>query len=1192
MRSSDAFLEDYRNALAAVDKSSRDFERERRRTLAQTELCLAFLWRHLPGESVRSVPALMMGYPKLISDDPDASAITALANIRHLCYRFGSMSAWIDALMQYSQTSEALRGFNVKSDSLEQRTSAADTLTSVAEHWLKARIPWTERCHQVAKPGEATIFLNRQQTKVSYTIPVVPADKQSVDGYDLKPRSTNPPIKVTLAELRRVAKEVDTRETREDWPSDSLPPLQLGNRLSKLRAQDIGGFFDGEAFTFDGATHLVGMLSSGKSTLVTALLFALTQGAAPKRIAVLVPDTMHGAALAARLRHHEIGATVLSSLRNREGHLHSIHWQRSLHANGWNLSSLGDLAEGFSTACPLDGAQTDPEVIDGEIDDDWRYPRFLEKQCHRIYQKPPKDADDENANPDDVGDRANASSCPLWAICPAQSQQRSAADASVLIMTPAAFVHMTPDIWTTEFRLSLPELLQYEFDLVIIDEVDGVQKSFDDSFAPRAPIMGDEQNTYAPSIGLRSSEALRQRSGSQFRKPVNAKWQSNFFAFFGLIGAIYAMLQNEREALQPFYRDTPFTAGSILYSLWRRRITAMTDQAGAISLDDPVFAKEFLDVIKVAGSINRYVQGASVSEEDRESQEGPNFDDTRFGDAAEALQEIARRLLVTDFYEGVIADVEAELDGRLGVFNAAVQSHEQTGDLKPRHVALALVLATVTNLALSHYNWLVKTQAAVARDFQIEDGYLLGQASGLIKNYRTLLPASPAGAAFGLFYDDPRTEQANAMGGKLTLISHLGVGRHLLTHLHDLLQSEGQAGPHTLLLSGTSWAGGSVTVNDPRTGKPMECSSPSFDVQMPVKGVLRQPKAELDAIGHSCFALVSVRGPDGRQYRVSGQPQERRTENLAAMTERFASPSGELNQFERDWRQMEMRWADCQEGALDDRRRALLVTNSYADAAITADALANALRKNRYADWSVHCLVRDRDDTATNEAGSRPRVARPLPRSLVERFGELDECTVLVAPIQVIARGHNILNRHHVAAISSIYFLHRVHPRPDDLGPTIGRLNRFAQACFDHGVKASGDQETVAHRAQRIRHAANHIVRHGLEAGRLGYMRLPAEYKAQFAWDMLTPLWQTIGRGIRGGRPVFVGFVDNAFAPLSFEGAGRLDTPNSSALVQCLKQLRLAVSKKSNPSEFQVARLLYQPFYDALQDTDGLRYGE
>src|SRR5260370_14259707 len=105
-------------------------------------------------------------------------------------------------------------------------------------------------------------------------------------------------------------------------------------------------------------------------------------------------------------------------------------------------------------------------------------------------------------------------------------------------MTPQAFVHVTPDKWTTEHHVTIPELLQYDFDLVIVDEVDSVQKTLDDVFAPRSPIMADERNVYAPSIGLRSSEALRERNGVQFRKPVNAKWQSNVFPYFRLIRTI------------------------------------------------------------------------------------------------------------------------------------------------------------------------------------------------------------------------------------------------------------------------------------------------------------------------------------------------------------------------------------------------------------------------------------------------------------------------------------------------------------------------------------------------------------------------------------------------------------------------------------------------------------------------------
>ena len=1194
MRTTNAFLDDYSDALAAIDPATTAFEREHRRTFSQTELCLAFLHKYLPDEEVKTVPALMMGYPRIMGDNVDNASRYALVNVRHLCSRFGSMSAWVDALMQYTQTPEVLRCFNVRDQVVELRPSAAETLLAVLADWLGRRVPWTERRHQVAKPGEAVVFLDRRQTKVTYDIPAIPAERQAVKGYALKPRTYNPPIKITFDELRRVSAEVDAREARDDWPADSLPPVHLAKRLEKLKTQDVDGFFDGETFTLDGATHLVGMLSSGKSTFVIALLFALTLGGGGKRIAVIVSDTMQGASLSARLRRHAVSATVLSSFRNREGHLQSIHWQHSLNKASWSLSSLGDLAVGFSTACPLDGAQGDPGLIKGEIEDGWRFPKFPDKQCHHIYQTPSADDDDENANPDDVGDRTNTSSCPLWSTCPAQAQQRTAVDASVLIMTPAAFIHMTPDVWTTRSRISLPELVQYEYDLVIVDEVDSVQKTFDDIFAPRAPIMGDEQNNYAPSVGLKSSEALRQRSGIQFRKPVNAKWQSNFFTFFRLIGAIYAMLQNEREALQSFYQDSPFTAGSILYDLWRRRLKIDADAEIDLTLDNPKFAGEFLDVIKVAGAINRYARGTSVSDDQDENDDSPRFNDDRFAQAADTLRALARQLLVTDFYEGVMEDIESKLAGRLSVFNAVGLSSEKVGELKPRHNALALILATVTALALSHYNWLVKTQAAVARDFQIEDGYLLGQASGLIKNYRTLLPANPAGAAFGLFYDDPRRDQTDAMGGKLTLISHLGVGRHLLTHLHDLLAFEGQAGPHTLLLSGTSWAGGSVHAPAPRTRKPMaRSSSPSFDVQVPVKAVLVQPEEELEAISHSVFSLMHMPDAKGRQIRISGTSQERRRENLTAISGCFASPSDGLNRFESDWSRLNTKWAAWKSDALDDRRRVLLVTNSYDDAAIVADALADAFRKNGYTDWSVNCLVRDRDDTLAGEAGSRLRLARPLPRSLIERFGEQPEQSVLVAPMQNIARGHNILNSRRVAAISSIYFLHRVHPRPDDLGPTIGRLNRSTQAWFDHGLMMpAGKTVTVANRAQRMRYAANYIVRHGLEAGRGGYQTLPAEYKAQFAWDMLTSLWQTIGRGIRGGCPVFAAFVDYAFAPLSFDSNYDKDTPHSSALVQCIKQLDLAIAEKTNPKEYKVAQMLYQPFYDALKNTQGLRHDE
>jgi hypothetical protein len=1185
MRSDTEFVASYRKALAQVDPSTEEMDVEQIRLLAQTELCLAYMLAYLPSESFRSVPFLMMGYPKLLDDSTGGKAHAAMAILRHLCARFGSVSAWLDATSQYSRTRPTIRCHDIVDDKVRSRTAAPQLLVQQLERTFGSQVPWSERTLRVADPGEATFTVDHGRTKLVYRVPPVGADQRSSRRHELLPRRANPPITMSFEEMLAVAEHIDAREAQNDWPSESLPPLKLAERLRKLRPQNVDGFFDGKTFTFDGVVHVVGMLSSGKSTLVLAVLLALTKSSSAKRIAIIVNDTIQGATLAARLRYHGVKATVLASLRNREKHLNAIYWQRGLNPTGWSLSNLGDLSEGFSTACPLDGLQRAPEIATGAANSVGRYPSFQEKPCHRLLQRAAPDPDDIQDNIDDVGDSSRTRSCPLWTRCPAQEQQRDFVDAQVTIMTPHAFVHMTPDKWTIDQHITIPELLQYIADLVIVDEVDGVQKVFDDIFAPRSPIMGDAPEVYAPSIGLRSSESLREKSGAQFRKPVATKWHSNFFVFFRLIGSIYAILQNEREALSPFYENLPFTAGSILYDLWRRRMAA-TNSSADMTFDNPDYEREFLDVIKVAGAISRYSHRSSVSEEESEDADvraaGPNFDDDRFAAAAEALQELARQVLVADYYDTLVPEIEEKLGGDLQVLNAVNGNGPERQRLDRRSNALAILLATVTDLALSHYNWLIKTQPAVARDFDIDDGHLLGRTNSLLKHYRTLLPSNPAGAAFGLFYDEPSNETRTAMGGKLTLITHLGVGRHLLTHLHDLLASEGQAGPHVLMLSGTSWAGGSTRRPNPKTGKPMDPSSPSFDVQVPVKGVLLQPDAELDAIRQSVFALIGMTDQEGRQIRISGMNQKIRRANLAVIAGRFAARRDGMNRFESDWLRMAQRWNGWSSTALEDRRRSLLVTNSYADAAIVAEALASELEANGYPEWKVFCLVADRGDEETEV---RVQQARRMPRSLIERFGHEPEKSIIVAPVQVVGRGHNILNRSGKAAISTIYFLHRLHPRPDDLAPTIGRLNRYAQERFDKGVSSD---DRMSARARRMRHAATTIVKAALEAGRFGYRSLSAEYKAQFAWDMLTPIWQTVGRGIRGGCPVFVGFVDYAFAPRSFDALEGGDTGDSSALIQCLLQLEQAMTVIADPAERVVAKLLYEPFHDALARTEGL----
>ena len=1189
MRTDREFVEGYRRSLLSIDPAAGGLDIGTVRSLALTELCLHFLAEHLPDENVSAVPYLMLGYPSVLNgvgDRPDVRL--ALASMRHLCSRYISVAAWLDACRQHGERSETIRCYNVVDRKPLLRNAASATLRTLLDAQLGRTVPWVERKLSLADPGEALVRVNRGDTVLSYRIPTVPEEQRTTRKHALTRRRVNPPIRVTLDQMMAAAKLVDERESQEDWPS-SLPRLRLSERLQKLAMEGLlEGFFVDRTIALDGAVHVVGMLSSGKSTLAWALVFALTLGGSGKRIAMLVTDTIQGATLVARLRRHGVAATVLSSLYNRDRHLNSIHWQQGLSSGGWSLACVGDIAQNFSVACPLDGMQREPAVVRGNRDSP-QFPQFKEKQCHRLYQKA-EDADwARNDDAEDYMDDGGGRSCPLWACCPAQDQQRSAVDAQVIALTPQALVHMTPDKWTAGQNLTIPELLQYVVDLVIVDEVDSVQKTMDDIFAPRSPIMGDERDVYAPAIGTRSSEALRERSGVQFRREVNAKWQANFHTLYRLIGALYAILQNEQSYLRPFYRNTPFTAASILYEVWRRRQEVLGLAKPGRSFDDPAVEEEFLEVIKVASGISRFSRASSISVEEAEEQaeeDALRFRDDSFRRACEALQGIAREVSVADYYDRLIGEIEEALDGDLQAFRAVGDTKTKRDALSKRANALALLLAVVTDMVLSHYYWLVKTQPAVATDFGIDDDQLFSQANNLIKHYRTLLPSNPAGAVFGLLYDEPADDKRETMGGKLTLINHLGVGRHLIVHLHNLLAAEGQAGPHVLMLSGTSWAGGSAGQLHPKTGRLMDAASPSFDVQVPVKGVLRQPQAELEAIGKSVFELVSIRDSETKQVRVSGLPERDRRRNLALISERLAARRDDTNMIEDNWRRMEAAWGATE---ITGRRRSLLVTNSYADAVVVADALLEALEGHGYADWKVFCLVRDRADDGRLGDDRRPKRARELPRSLIERFGDETEKSVLVAPMQIVSRGHNILNESNRAAISSIYFLHRPHPRPDDLSPAIGRLNRYAIERFDNGVKANPKQPAarLSQRARRMRYAATNIVRYSLYS-RGGYSELSTEYKVQFAWDMLTPLWQTVGRGIRNGCPVFIGFVDRQFAPQSFDGGN--DTGDTSALVQAVRQLEKAMDAKLNKAGHAVARLLYEPFHDALSRTKGLSY--
>jgi hypothetical protein len=388
----------------------------------------------------------------------------------------------------------------------------------------------------------------------------------------------------------------------------------------------------------------------------------------------------------------------------------------------------------------------------------------------------------------------------------------------------------------------------------------------------------------------------------------------------------------------------------------------------------------------------------------------------------------------------------------------------------------------------------------------------------------------------------------------------MGVGRWLLLNLPQLFAGDGYAGPHTLLLSGTSWAVGSS----------------SYHVQAPVHGILRAPAHEIAAIEQSTFRFLPLYDDEYRPITVSGARGGRRQQALKALIHQLAIP-GQLSGvslFEQTRDQLP-----------EGRRKLLLLVGSYEEA-LHAAAYLRELRP----DWrgQVTHLVPDDD-----EFESQWSAEQGLQRGLVAQFGA-GSAWILVAPLLAVERGHNILNERDEAAIGAAYFLVRPHPRPDDITYAIHAINRWA---IDHYA----DQRWFARRcgtttpslvqmADAFRESAYARWRTLLRLPMV-YSTLDSEERSALTWTQLVTIWQVIGRLVRGGSSAKVFFCDAAFAHRTAAEVEEGDAAESSLLVSMRNVLRPYFTPEDRSvldTDRPLVQALYGPLYTALDTIGGL----
>jgi len=301
--------------------------------------------------------------------------------------------------------------------------------------------------------------------------------------------------------------------------------------------------------------------------------------------------------------------------------------------------------------------------------------------------------------------------------------------------------------------------------------------------------------------------------------------------------------------------------------------------------------------------------------------------------------------------------------------------------------------------------------------------------------------------------------------------------------LHNLdrvyIDTEHLPGPHVMLTSATSWL--------PHTAQ--------FHLTRHPDAVLMlTDEARPQSAIHMEFRPVAF---NEQRIKVSGTGQYR-DQNLRYIVRQLA-----VSDLQDE--------LDCWQSR-GEARKILLVVNSYEQARIVQDEL------QQIPVWRDR-VMRLIPDDATDSADMTIRARQ------VERLYQHRRADVLIVPLMAIQRGFNILDEADGALLGTACFLVRPYPPPDDLGPQILSLNAWWMRRLSHYsrlLKTGSD-------LPKLRQAALKAWNRRLRNVSRGMDRLDNDLYREFLRDQFIPIWQTIGRLVRGGRDARVFFIDGAF---------------------------------------------------------------
>ena len=938
---------------------------------------------------------------------------------------YRSQKYWQDDLREYRKKRyDAVRAFSIQQ--VDEKRSFSKAIGPYpypyeerAKEWVRF---WPERVEDLKAPTYAESgtyrYMYSFESGDSETVRVK-LNCAGVDTASSMPVEKNcrPPITISIKELLSTAEKM-----AEICPGDPCFTILKTNILKEVNGSTVQPCSE---LTIREVVNMVGMVGAGKSTLIKVLSFWFHQHGL--RMAVVVDTVAETLSLQKYLSSLGVAASPLIGRSERMKYINQV-------SQPDEICLSASYSQYLTPACLIDGMdeQHDAAIVFG------KEPCYSLKKGNQHYL------------------------CPYFEQCSGTKMLRDCYTASVVVTTVAGFA--ASRVGTA--RETFLELAMRDFDLVVFDESDRVQKTLDHFFMPETSF-----NNYIRECAEDCSAYMKLSSKHREENLAAQRYDEMQRQSVTVLSCIVKSLHHELGAWRKITYGDPFSALTLLDDLYQTETEFKIPHAVYQAIYNLI---DMQDEERIRQSTLWAVLDSSCKSTDE------FFFDRMY------------QLWLTELGE----------------------TFPRPEKNKARKIQDARIKLILRLIYFDHFIRGLSDAYEASHETSYGQNELFGFLQTRFRQQQHFLPSALCGNLFGL----KKTDEED-----IILFRQFAFGRSLMKDLPYLRtdQHGNPAGPHVILLSGSSWAEGSY----------------EYHVNRPVNYIL-----EADA-EKRVFLEKTRFFESGFLERISGAGDDQRVAQLRAATQKAVDLI--ISEYERK------------------AGKILLVVNSYAQALEVQQTLETALRK-------ANCSARTCRMIA--DAINAPSGEDTVRRGEVSHFAQLN-ADILIAPAMAIERGHNIVDEYGHSALSAVFFMVRPMAVPDDIQQKGSKLNGLVESH----CKREPQESLFAYNA-RIRQFAARQWNKMSKTKAFGIAELSEDERKDVVATLFVLILQIFGRLARVtdvSRPApHVYFIDGAFRR----------RPEKAEDFDCLSELGQYLEElMTQKGSAEIAKTLYAPFYQAYR---------